>query len=97
MPSKIIFVLFRSCFQDLNCILVTRFQDGTCHLDCTVPGGCGKMGYHADELKSVKSAYGKKFFMKTTSRAPYCGEKAFQISIVSRFERKKLVKRVRRE
>lgn len=97
MPSKIIFVLFRSCFQDLNCILVTHFQDGTCHLDCTVPGGCGKMGYHADELKSVKSAYGKKFFMKTTSRAPYCGEKAFQISIVSRFERKKLVKRVRRE
>lgn len=55
------------------------------------------MGYHADELKSVKSAYGKKFFMKTTSRAPYCGEKAFQISIVSHFERKKLVKRVRRE
>lgn len=97
MTSKIIFVLFRSCFQDLNCILVTHFQDGTCHLDCTVPGGCGKMGYHADELKSVKSAYGKKFFMKTTSRAPYCGEKAFQISIVSRFERKKLVKRVRRD
>ncbi|XP_052686466.1 pancreatic triacylglycerol lipase-like [Crassostrea angulata] len=59
-------------FEGYSCDSFDHFQDGTCHLDCTVPGGCGKMGYHADELKSVKSAYGKKFFMKTTSRAPYC-------------------------
>lgn len=35
------------------------------------------MGYYVDELKFVKSVYGKKFFMKIILWVLYCGEKVF--------------------
>ncbi|XP_061175776.1 pancreatic lipase-related protein 2-like [Saccostrea echinata] len=59
-------------FEAYSCDSYDHFKDGTCHLDCSVAGNCGKMGYHAGELKSVKSAVGKKYFLKTTTRDPYC-------------------------
>ena len=62
-------------------MILSYLQDGTCHLDCAVAGSCGKMGYHADELKSIKSAHGRKYYMKTTSRAPYCGTKTNLTSV----------------
>ncbi|XP_048764050.1 pancreatic lipase-related protein 2-like [Ostrea edulis] len=59
-------------FEGYSCDSYDHFKDGTCHMDCSVLGSCGKMGFHADELKSMKNAHGKKFFMETTSRSPYC-------------------------